>query len=71
MNKTDEKNDITNNSHNESNNSDAKNSINGLIQNYELSNTDEESLLKLMLECDFASSNAENFIEKLQNLYKH
>ena len=35
-------------------------------QQYEISKTDEDSLLKLMSECDFASSNAEKFIEKLQ-----
>ncbi len=39
---------------------------NGLVQKEDFSNTDEESLLKLMHECDFASSNAESFIEKLQ-----
>ena len=35
-------------------------------QQYEISKSDEDSLLKLMSECDFASSNAEKFIEKLQ-----
>ena len=34
---------------------------------YEISKTEEDSLLKLMSECDFASSNAEKFMEKLQD----
>ena len=34
--------------------------------NFEISKTDEESLLKLMSECDFVSSNAEEFMQKLQ-----
>ena len=32
----------------------------------ELSKSDEDSLLKLMNECDFATTNAEKFIERLQ-----
>ncbi|CAF0810499.1 unnamed protein product [Brachionus calyciflorus] len=40
--------------------------IKDINQQYEISKTDEDSLLKLMSECDFASSNAEKFIEKLQ-----
>ena len=35
-------------------------------EKYELSKTDEDSLLKLMNECDFATTNAEMFIERLQ-----
>lgn len=33
----------------------------------EAKSTDEDSLLKLMSECDFASLSAEKFIERLQN----
>ena len=33
---------------------------------YEITKSEEDSLLKLMSECDFASSNAEKFMEKLQ-----
>ena len=32
---------------------------------FELTKFEEESLLKLMSECDFASSNAEEFMSKL------
>lgn len=41
--------------------------LNDLKQHYEISKTDEDSLLKLMSECDFASSSAEKFIERLQD----
>ena len=34
---------------------------------YEISKSEEDSLLKLMSECDFASSNAESFIQKLED----
>ena len=33
---------------------------------YELTKSEEDSLLKLMSECDFTSSNAESFIQKLE-----
>lgn len=33
---------------------------------YEISKSEEDSLLKLMAECDFASANAEKFMKKLQ-----
>jgi hypothetical protein len=33
---------------------------------YEINRSDEDSLVKLMSECNFVSSNAEKFIEKLQ-----
>jgi hypothetical protein len=33
---------------------------------YELTKSEEDSLLKLMAECDFTSSNAESFIQKLE-----
>ncbi len=38
----------------------------GKQESFELSKKDEESLLKLMSECDFVSSNAEDFVQKLQ-----
>lgn len=41
--------------------------LNDLKQHYEISKTDEDSLLMLMSECDFASSSAEQFIERLQD----
>lgn len=43
----------------------------GSSNQFEISKTDEESLLKLMSECDFASSNAENFMQKLQSEMFH
>jgi hypothetical protein len=36
-------------------------------QSLEISKSDEESLLKLMAECDFQSSFADNFVQKIQN----
>ncbi len=36
------------------------------MNQFEITKVEEESLLKLMSECDFDSSNAEKFIEKLQ-----
>ena len=37
-----------------------------LSEQLELTKSDEDSLLKLMNECDFATTNAEMFIERLQ-----
>ena len=33
---------------------------------FEISKSEEESLMKLMDECNFASANAENFMQRLQ-----
>lgn len=35
-------------------------------QQFEMSKSDEDSLFKLMTECDFASTNADQFVERLQ-----
>ncbi len=48
-------------------NVDSANSSLLVSQNFEISKSDEESLLKLMAECDFQSSLAENFVQRLQN----
>jgi exocyst complex component 1 len=52
---------------NELDNSKNENKSNKINSNqFELSKSEEESLLKLMSECDFASSNAESFMRKLE-----
>lgn len=64
---TDKANDSKNKSKDETVKNDNKASTLGNNTNqYDISKSEEDSLLKLMSECDFASSNAESFMQKLE-----